>query len=108
MVYVAAAQTRNACQTIWEAAGARPGTRGFRLGLGKQGTVKKSRKMVQKSRDPASLTEALRERHERLRRRRGKAPVEELRAIAKRAAAHLKSPYLDHAEFLYDERGLPK
>ncbi len=55
-----------------------------------------------------AVTEALRERYERLQKRRGKAPVEELLAIAKRASAHVKRPYLDHAEFLYDERGLPK
>jgi antitoxin VapB len=55
-----------------------------------------------------AVTEALRERYERLRRRRGKASVEELRAIAKRAAAHVKRPYLDHAELLYDRHGLPK
>jgi antitoxin VapB len=54
------------------------------------------------------VTEALRERFERLPSRRGKAGVEELRAIAKRAAAHVKRPYLDHAEFLYDENGLAK
>ncbi|WP_349017689.1 hypothetical protein [Rhizobium sp. 32-5/1] len=29
-------------------------------------------------------------------------------AIADRAAAHLKRPYADHAELLYDENGLPK
>ena len=55
-----------------------------------------------------AVTEALRERYERLQRRRGKAAVEELLAIAKRARAHVKGPYLDHADFLYDERGLPK
>jgi antitoxin VapB len=55
-----------------------------------------------------AVTEALRERYERLQRRRGKASVEELRAIAQRAAAHVKRPYLDHAELLYDEHGLPK
>jgi antitoxin VapB len=44
----------------------------------------------------------------RRRGRRGKASVDELLAIANRAAAHVKRPYLDHAEFLYDERGLPK
>jgi antitoxin VapB len=55
-----------------------------------------------------AVTEALRERYQRLQSRRARASVEELRAIAKRAAAHLKGPYLDHAEFLYDERGLPK
>jgi antitoxin VapB len=54
------------------------------------------------------VTEALRERYERLQRRRSKASVGELRAIAKRAAAHVKGPYLDHAELLYDEHGLPK
>jgi antitoxin VapB len=55
-----------------------------------------------------AVTEALRERYERIRVRRGKASVEELLAIAKRASAQVKGPYLDHAEFLYDERGLPK
>jgi antitoxin VapB len=55
-----------------------------------------------------AVTEALRERYERLQSRRSKASVEELLAIAKRASAHVKRPYLDHAEFLYDDRGLPK
>ena len=55
-----------------------------------------------------AVTESLRERYERLQRRRGKASVEELLAIARRASAQVKCPYLDHAEFLYDERGLPK
>lgn len=54
------------------------------------------------------VTEALRERFERLPSRQGKAGIEELRAIAERASAFLKRPYLDHADFLYDERGLPK
>jgi len=55
-----------------------------------------------------AVTEALRERLERLESRRDKAPVEELLAIAQRAAAQVKRPYLDHAELLYDEHGLPK
>jgi antitoxin VapB len=55
-----------------------------------------------------AVTEALRERHERIQSRRGKASVEELLAIAKRASAQVKRPYLDHADFLYDEHGLPK
>jgi antitoxin VapB len=54
------------------------------------------------------VTEALRERFERLPSRRRKASVDELRAIAQRAAGSIKGTYLDHAEFLYDERGLPK
>ena len=55
-----------------------------------------------------AVTEALRQRYERLKRHRGKASVEELLAIAKRASAQVKRPYLGHAEFLYDERGLPR
>jgi len=54
------------------------------------------------------VTDALRERFERLPSRRRKASVEELRAIAQRAAGSVKDGYLDHADFLYDERGLPK
>ena len=48
------------------------------------------------------------ERYERLQGRKGKAAVGELLGIAKRASAQVKRPYLDHAAFLYDERGLPK
>ena len=54
------------------------------------------------------VIEALRERFERLPSRQGKAGLEELRAIAKRAAASLERPYLDREDFLYDEHGLPK
>lgn len=54
------------------------------------------------------VTEALRERYERIERSKGKASVLELLAIADRAAAHLKRPYADHADLLYDEHGLPK
>lgn len=55
-----------------------------------------------------AVTEALRERYERLQKRRGKATLDELLTIAGRVAAHVKGPYLDHAAFLYDEQGLPK
>lgn len=55
-----------------------------------------------------AVINALRERLEHLSSGRGKATVEELRAIANRVAGQVKHPYLDHAEFLYDERGLPK
>jgi antitoxin VapB len=54
------------------------------------------------------VTEALRERWTKIERRKGRASVEELLAIADRAAAHVKRPYIDHAEFLYDENGIPK
>jgi antitoxin VapB len=55
-----------------------------------------------------AVTEALRERHARLEKRKGKAGVEEMLAIADRVAAHVKGPYVDHGAFLYDEHGLPK
>lgn len=55
-----------------------------------------------------AVTEALRERYERLHERNPEVLAADIRAIAKRASAHVKRPYLDHAEFLYDEHGLPK
>jgi antitoxin VapB len=54
------------------------------------------------------VTRALRERYELLQNRPGKASVEELLTIARRASSHVKKPYIDHAAFLYDEHGLPK
>ena len=54
------------------------------------------------------VTEALRERLYRLERRSARASVEELLAIAERAASHVKRPYVEHAELLYDEHGLPR
>ncbi len=55
-----------------------------------------------------AVTEALRQRYERLHRRDPEALAADIRAIADRAAAHIKRPYLDHAELLYDKHGLPK
>jgi antitoxin VapB len=55
-----------------------------------------------------AVTEALREDYERLQSSRSRATVEELLRIAKRASAQHKGPYVDHAELLYDENGLPK
>ncbi len=54
------------------------------------------------------VTEALRERLAKIERQKGRASVEELLAIADRAARHVKHPYADHADFLYDENGIPK
>ncbi|QLF71999.1 type II toxin-antitoxin system VapB family antitoxin (plasmid) [Peteryoungia desertarenae] len=54
------------------------------------------------------VTDALRERYAQLEKQKGKASVDELLTIANRAAMHLKRPYADHAELLYDEDGLPK
>lgn len=55
-----------------------------------------------------AVTTALRERYERVHQHDAQALAADIRAIADRAAAHIKRPYLDHAEYLYDERGLPK
>ncbi len=57
-----------------------------------------------------AVTEALRERLERLRRERDADLVERLLAIGKDCAAHLKEPFrsIDHGEYLYDERGMPR
>ena len=54
------------------------------------------------------VTEALRERLAKIERRKSKASVKELLAIADRAAVHVKRPYIGHGELLYDESGLPK
>jgi antitoxin VapB len=52
---------------------------------------------------------ALTERLQRVRRaRKSKATAEELLAIGKRFRKHLRRPIVDHAELLYDEKGLPK
>jgi len=57
-----------------------------------------------------AVTEALRERLERVRRERDQSLAERLLAIGKDCAAHLNEPFrsLDHGELLYDERGLPR
>lgn len=57
-----------------------------------------------------AVTEAVRERLDRVRRGRGNGLVERLLQIGKDCAAHLKPPYRtsDHSELLYDEQGLPR
>jgi antitoxin VapB len=56
-----------------------------------------------------AVTEALRERLERVRRRRKpKATAAELLEIGRRCARTLKGPAVDHEALLYDERGLPR
>ena len=58
----------------------------------------------------AAVTQAVRERVERVRGAQGAGLAERLLAIGQDCAAHLKEPYrgLDHGEMLYDDRGLPK
>ena len=56
-----------------------------------------------------AVTEALRERLERVRRRkRPEATAAALLTIGRRCAATLKGKPVDHAELLYDDRGLPR
>ena len=55
-----------------------------------------------------AVTEALRERYERLRKRNPEALATGIRAIAKRSSALVRRPFVDHADWLYDEHGLPK
>ena len=58
-----------------------------------------------------AITVALKERLERERRQRGSSDrLRKMRAVAERYAALFpdSGPPIDHAELLYDERGLPK
>ena len=56
-----------------------------------------------------AVTGALRERLERIRRRRKpEATAEELLTIGRRCASTLKGPAVDHGTLLYDERRLPR
>ena len=60
-----------------------------------------------------SMTQAvIQSLQERLKQKRAETEkqkkYEDLMAIAKECAAGLKGPPIDHGDFLYDERGLPK
>jgi len=58
----------------------------------------------------SAVTEAVRERLERLRNARGGGLADRLLRIGKDCAAHLKEPFrsADHGDILYDDRGLPR
>jgi antitoxin VapB len=58
----------------------------------------------------AAVGQAVRERLERERAKKGNGLAERLLKIGRECAAHLKEPYksIDHAELLYDEKGMPK
>ncbi len=57
-----------------------------------------------------AVSEAIRERLERIRGNSKKDALERILEIGRDCAAHLKEPYksVDHGELLYDEKGLPK
>ena len=58
----------------------------------------------------AAVTEAVRERLDRVRQAQGISLADQLLMIGKDCAAHLKTPFrtIDHDKMLYDDRGLPK
>ena len=58
----------------------------------------------------AAVTEAVRERLDRVRCERTVRLADRLLAAGKDCAAHLKEPFrtVDHADLLYDETGLPR
>ncbi len=58
----------------------------------------------------AAVTEALRERLQRVEAETGAGLAERLLAIGKDCAERLKEPYrsVDHGDLLYDSRGLPR
>jgi antitoxin VapB len=57
-----------------------------------------------------AVTEAVRERFDRIRRERGVDLADRLLVIGRDCAAYLKEPFrtIDHDEMLYDEQGLPR
>jgi antitoxin VapB len=58
----------------------------------------------------SAVTEAVRERLERVQSEQGEGLADRLMAIGKDCAAHLKEPFKsgEHGDILYDERGLPR
>jgi len=58
----------------------------------------------------AAVTEAVRERLDRVRGKQGTSLADLLLKIGKDCSAHLDEPYrsVDHGELLYDEKGLPR
>ena len=57
-----------------------------------------------------AVTEAVRERLDRVRSEHGVGLAERLLLIGRDCAAHLKEPFrsIDHDDMLYDDRGLPE
>jgi antitoxin VapB len=58
----------------------------------------------------AAITEAVRERLERVESAEGEGLAKRLLRIGKNCAAHLEGPFktAEHGDILYDERGLPR
>lgn len=58
----------------------------------------------------AAVTQAVRERIQRVKRADAVSLADRLLSIGKDCAAHLKEPFasIEHGDLLYDERGLPR
>jgi antitoxin VapB len=58
----------------------------------------------------AAITQAVRERLDRVRSKHGAGLAERLVKIGKDCAAHLQEPFrsVDHGELLYNDKGLPR
>lgn len=57
-----------------------------------------------------AVTQAVEERLDQVRRQQGMSLADRLLAIGEDCASHLREPYrsIDHADLLYDDRGLPR
>ena len=82
------------------------------LNIKKEETYKLAQSLAKETGETITqaVTIALKERLTRVRDRKKKSKrlSEELLAIGESFAKRMKGPPIDHAEFLYDERGLPK
>jgi antitoxin VapB len=58
----------------------------------------------------AAITEAVRERLDRVQRDRGISLADQIMTIGKDCSTHLKEPFrsIEHGDLLYDSRGLPR
>ena len=82
------------------------------LNIKNEETHRLARKLAQVTGESmtAAVSEAIRERLERVRGNSKEDLVERVLEIGRDCAAHLKEPYKsgDHGDLLYDEKGLPK
>jgi antitoxin VapB len=82
------------------------------LNIKKEETQKLARELAKLTGESmtAAVTEAVRERLDRVRGEHGVGLADRLLKIGEDCAAHLREPFrsVDHGELLYDEKGLPR
>lgn len=82
------------------------------LNIKNEETLKLARQLAELTGESvtAAVTEAVRERLDRIRGEQGAGLADRLLKIGRDCAAHLQEPYrsVDHGELLYDEKGLPR